>query len=62
VAGSLDWVGKIRDIDKMDEDCRNRFIPVGEQREIRENRDRQLQAMQESCKIQEDILQTIKER
>jgi hypothetical protein len=45
VAGSNAWAGKIREIDKLDEDCRNRFIPVLQQKEIRENRDSQLQAM-----------------
>lgn len=60
MASSNEWAEKKQEIDKFDEVCR-RLLPVSQQKEIRENRDSQLQAMQESqiildkiCEILED--------
>ncbi|KAF2458453.1 hypothetical protein BDY21DRAFT_220776, partial [Lineolata rhizophorae] len=60
VAGSHHWAETKEEIDKWDGIC-SRFIPVGKQEEIRKNRDAQLQEMQKSRIIQEDILNNMKE-
>ena len=60
VAGSHHWVETKEEIDKLDGVC-SRFIPIGEQEEIRKNRDAQLQEMQKLHIIQEDILNIMKE-
>jgi hypothetical protein len=60
VADAHHWAGTKEEIDKLDEVCRN-LISVGEREEIRKNRDTQLQEMQNSRIIQEDILSIIKE-
>jgi hypothetical protein len=60
VINSNEWALKIQKIDELDKEC-NRFINVGEQEEIRKNWDKQLQEMQNSRIIQEDILRTMKE-
>jgi ankyrin repeat protein len=60
VTGSHHWAETKEEIDRLDEICR-RYIPIGEQEEVRKNRDAQLQEMQKSRIIQEDILNVIKE-
>lgn len=61
VTGSANWTGTMEKIDSLDRDCRDRFIPVGQQEEIRHNRDAQLQEIQNSRVIQEDILRAMKQ-
>ena len=58
VAGSLDWTGKVGKIDTLDRTCRC-YIPPLQDEEIREVKDRQLQAMQESQDILHEIRQVL---
>ncbi|KAK1764670.1 hypothetical protein QBC33DRAFT_546789 [Phialemonium atrogriseum] len=53
MAGSNDWAGTREKINTSHEDC-SRFVPIGEQEEIRQKWDEQLQGMQK-------LLQTLKE-
>ncbi|KAL4767455.1 hypothetical protein BDW60DRAFT_220489 [Aspergillus nidulans var. acristatus] len=59
IASSNEWTVTIETINKLDEYCRARFIPVGEQEEIRKNRDSQLQKMQEKDEKEMRLLQDL---
>jgi len=59
VAGWNDWDGKTGGIDQLSARC-SAYIPHLKEEEIRQRWNRQLQEMQESCKIQKQILDTIK--
>jgi hypothetical protein len=58
VASSNEWAEKIQEIHKFDEVCRSR-LSVSQEKEIRENRDSQLQEMQESRIILDKICEIL---
>ncbi|KAH8879534.1 hypothetical protein GQ53DRAFT_853627 [Thozetella sp. PMI_491] len=60
VTNSEKWEGKSRDINDLDKICRD-LISAKEQGDIRQSRDLQLQRMQQSIEVQENILKTMKD-
>ncbi|OGM40069.1 hypothetical protein ABOM_011265, partial [Aspergillus bombycis] len=57
IQGTSLWSGPMENINKLDQFCRDRFIPVGECSEIRKSREEQLQALRQTRDFSERILQ-----